>query len=360
MKVTLREYASEATENDCVSMLDRLLSFGGEELSQSVQDNIISDVTRKVEAEMNDTQTKPKKRIKRRIITIIIAAALLLPVGAYAAGRLFHKQNVEFYIKGSERIEQNESAVKNYVMENEDFKITIDSQLSDGHNVMQIVTQEGKTSKARDELEYYSGMLFTAKANYADGSDGPHFNNEHDMFYAGGYSNGEHVKKGDSQVVIYSCKGIDIKKDLKLTYCRAYGDFEGVEYTSDQALNDEDIDCGYEELDGFEYTTNFAPNVKSVELKSKDGKKLILSEFEIYSPDDEHFGENVGTEKINGVPTHVDVSQRVSLIKTNGEKYKISEDNKTEALDDHIIFGEIIDPDDFKGVEINGVEYLKQ
>ena len=354
MKVTLREYASEATENDCVSMLDRLLSFGGEELPQSVQDNIISDVTRKVEAEMNDTQTKPKKRIKRRIITIIIAAALLLPVGAYAAGRLFHKQNVEFYIKGSERIEQNESAVKNYVMQNDDYKLTIDSQLSDGHNVMQVVTQEGKTSKARDELEYFSGMLFTAKANYADGSDGPHFNNEQDMFYAGGYSYGEHVKKGDSQVVIYSCKGIDIKKDLKLTYYRAYGDIEGVEITSDR-----EAEWGWEKLNGFEYTTNFEPNVKSVELKSADGKKLILSEFEVYSPDDEHFGEKVNTEMVNGTPTRVDVSERVSMIKSDGEKYEISKDNHTIAFDDYIIFGEIINVDDFKGVEINGVEYLK-
>ena len=354
MKVTLREYASEATENDCVSMLDRLMSFGGEELPQSVQDNIISDVTRKVEAEMNDTQTKPKKRIKRRIITIIIAAALLLPVGAYAAGRLMHKHNVEFYIKGSERIEQNESAVKNYVMENEKYKLTIDSQLSDGHNVMQVVTQEGKNSDAEDELAYSLGILSTTKAEYADGSDGPHFNNEYDMFFADGYSNGEHVKKGDSQVVIYSCKGIDIKKDLKLTYYRAYGDIEGVEITSDR-----EAEWGWEKLNGFEYTTNFEPNVKSVELKSKDGKKLILSEFEIYSPDDEHFGEKVNTEMVNGTPTRVDVSERVSMIKSDGEKYEISKDNHTIAFDDYIIFGEIINVDDFKGVEINGVEYLK-
>ena len=53
------------------------------------------------------------------------------------------------------------------------------------------------------------------------------------------------------------------------------------------------------------------------------------------------------------------VSECVSFIKTNGEKYKISEENKTSALEEHIIFGEIINVDDFKGVEINGVEYLK-
>ena len=52
-------------------------------------------------------------------------------------------------------------------------------------------------------------------------------------------------------------------------------------------------------------------------------------------------------------------SERVSMIKSDGEKYEISKDNHTIAFDDYIIFGEIINVDDFKGVEINGVEYLK-
>ena len=298
---------------------------------------------------MNDTKTKPKKRIKRRIISFIIAAAVLLPVGAYAAGRLFHKENVEWYLKGSERIEQNESAVKNYVMENKDFKMTIDSQLSDGHNVMMIRTNEAKNSTAKEMLKNEMGMsnvLYT-KAHYADGSDGPNVNNtQAGAMCTGGYAFGEHASSGDAEVVLISCKGIDLKKDIKLTYCQAKGDVEGVE------IGDEDNyeEPYLEELEGFEFTTNFSPNVKSVELKSADGKKLVLSEFEIYSPDGMRIGDNIEFRE---------VSKHVSFIKSNGEKYQISEDNKTDANYDYIIFGEIINVDDFKGVEINGVEYLK-
>ena len=349
MTAELKQLALSASENDCTQMLNELLSFGSEELSDNTMNGIISRVTGKAEQEMNDTKTKPKKRIKRRIISFIIAAAVLLPVGAYAAGRLFHKENVEWYLKGSERIEQNESAVKNYVMENKDFKMTIDSQLSDGHNVMMIRTNEAKNSTAKEMLKNEMGMsnvLYT-KAHYADGSDGPNVNNtQAGAMCTGGYAFGEHASSGDAEVVLISCKGIDLKKDIKLTYCQAKGDVEGVE------IGDEDNyeEPYLEELEGFEFTTNFSPNVKSVELKSADGKKLVLSEFEIYSPDGMRIGDNIEFRE---------VSKHVSFIKSNGEKYQISEDNKTDANYDYIIFGEIINVDDFKGVEINGVEYLK-
>lgn len=326
MTTKLMQLADMAQEKDCELMLDELLAFGSEPLSESEQDDIISRVTRKVEEDM--TQAKPKKKIKRRLITILAAAAILLPTGAYAASRFFHKENVDYYLKGSDRIENNPTAVKNYVMENEDYKITIDSQLSDGHNVMMIETREGKTSKGRNYLK--EAMDFRVTAKYADGTEtGAGYWGIED---ADGYAMGEHAKEGTAMVHVYKCKGIDTKKDITMSYS-AYGEEE------------------FETLEGFEYTTSFAPNVKSVELKSADGKKLILSEFEIYSPDGKHIGEQI---------EFGEVSKNVSFIKSNGEKYEISEENKTSALEDHIIFGEIIDPDDYKGVEINGVEYLKQ
>lgn len=329
MTAKLTQLAYTADENDCTAMLDELLLFGSEELSESAQQGIISRVTGKAEKEMTDTKIKPKKKIKRKVITFLVAAAILLPTGAYAAGRLFHKDNVEWYLKGSERIEQNESAVKNYVMENEDFKITIDSQLSDGHNVMMIETREGKTRKSRNYLK--DAMDFPVKAKYADGTETGAGN--WGIEEADGYAMGEHAKQGTAMVHVYRCKGIDLKKDITITY---YG------YGKDD----------YVKLEGFDYTTNFSPNVKSVELKSADGKKLVLSEFEIYSPDGRMIGEELGNSTLA-------VSECVSFIKTNGEKYEISEDNKTSALEEHIIFGEIINVNDFKGVEINGVQYLR-
>ena len=333
MSVQLKQLASTASEADCTAMLDELLRFGSEELSQAAQNDIISRVTGKAEKEMTDTKIKPKKKIKRKVITFLVAAAILLPTSAYAAGRLFHKDNVEVYLKGSERIEQNESAVKNYVMENEDFRITIDTQLSDGHNVMMIETYEGKTRYGRNYI--YDMADFGAKSEYADGT-------EIDLDYTWGIEpidsihmrRGGHAKSGDAKVKVYSCNGLNIQNDIKMTYYA----FAGEE--------------GRTKLDGFEFTTNFKPNVKSVELKSADGKKLVLSEFEIYSPNNEKIGDQLG-DFIYAV------SQNVSLIKTNGEKYHFSPENKTSALEDHIIFGEIINVDDFKGVEINGVQYLK-
>lgn len=327
MTTKLTQLADMADEKDCELMLDELLAFGSEPLSESEQDDIISRVTRKAEEDM--TQAKPKKKIKRKLITFLVAAAILLPMGAYAAGRFFHKDNVEWYLKGSERIEQNENAVKNYVMENEDYKVTIDSQLSDGHNVMMIETYEGKTSFGRNFI--YEQAFFGAKSKYADGT-------EIDLDDTWGIEpidtmhmcRGRNAKSGDAVVKVYSCNGIDSQKDITMTY-----------YANQTELSD------------FNFTTNFEPNVKSVEFKSADGQRIILSEFEIYSPNNEKIGDQLGNSIYS-------VSEKVSLIKNNGEKYNISPENHTSALEEHIIFGEIINVDDYKGVEINGVEYLKQ
>lgn len=318
MTTKLTQLADTANEKDCELMLDELLAFGSEPLSESVQQGIISRVTGKAETEM--TQAKPKKKIKRKLITFLVAAAILLPTGAYAAGRFFHKDNVDWYMKGSERIEQNENAVKNYVMENENFKVTIDAQLCDGHNLITIETRDAKNSDAQRML--HENPIFNIDVEYADGSG------KLDLFQ-NGYAIGSHAKDGDATVNVFPCEEIDANKDIKMTYSRFAGE--------------DSIP-----LEGFEFTTNTTPNVKSIELKSADGKKMILSEFEVYSPDNKQLYE-----------VDTDAYDDFAFIKNNGEKVSIDPANNVNGFGEYLIFGEIIDPDDYKGVEIGGVEYLK-
>ncbi len=319
MKTKLNDLAFSADENECGAMLDELLRFGEVPLSESEQNDIISRVTRKAEEDM--TTTKARKKISRKFITFIVAAALAVPIGAFAVSQLMHKDNVDYYMKGSERIEQNENAVKNYVMENENFKITVDAQLCDGHNLITIESHDAKNSDAQRML--HENPIFNIDVEYADGSG------KLDLFQ-NGYAIGSHAKDGDATVNVFPCEEIDANKDIKMTYSRFAGE--------------DSIP-----LEGFEFTTNTKPNVKSIELKSADGKKMMLSEFEVYSPDN---------KQLYKVDT--DAYDDFAFIKNNGEKVSIDPANNVNGFGEYLIFGEIINVYDYKGVEIGGVEYLKQ
>ena len=96
-------------------------------------------------------------------------------------------------------------------------------------------------------------------------------------------------------------------------------------------------------------STNAKPNVKSVELRSADGKRMVLSEFEVYSPDNKQLYE-----------METDAYTDFAFIKNNGEKVALDVNNNISGFWDYLIFGEIINVYDYKGVVINGVEYLKQ
>ena len=323
MNTKLKDLAYTADENECGAMLDELLSFGEVPLSESEQNDIISRVTRKAEEDM--TTTTARKKISRKFITFIVAAALAVPIGAFAVSQLMHKDNVDYYMKGSERIEQNENAVKNYVMENENFKITVDAQLCDGHNLITIESHDAKNSDAQRMLQ--ENPVFNVDVEYADKSGKPDLDSE---MRQTGYAIGNHASTGDAVVNIFPCKPIDANKDIKMIYSR---------YAGADTIP----------LEGFEFTTNAKPNVKSIELRSADGKKMILSEFEVYSPDNKQLYE-----------METDAYTDFAFIKNNGEKVALDVNNNISGFWEYLIFGEIIDPDDYKGVEIGGVEYLKQ
>lgn len=83
-------------------------------------------------------------------------------------------------------------------------------------------------------------------------------------------------------------------------------------------------------------------------LTNYDGNTVLISQFEIIS------SENIISE--NG-------GQVIRLIKTDGKKEKIDGKKIYSSTDNdgkcYTVFGKFIDLDDYKGVEIEGVEYLK-
>ena len=300
-------------------------------------------------------------RKKRSYKIAIIAAALLIavPICAFRINEFLHRDNVEHYIAGAELIEQQSpGAVLNYVMKNDDFCVTLDMLLSDGHNVMIIYTAEAisETGRGHFNRSHYwpYGCL-----SYADGSKGPGHRIQDIsipyIFGSYGYENLNEIRGREDirKSSIIECDGIDLEKEIHVefymndihTFAQDYfygkdPELSDVFYGGDQEITNY--------FDGIGFTASFAPNVTCNTLYSSDGRQIYMSSFELYADDPSLIPE------LSAVTFIKDTGERVTLERSNGRMHLCKSDDRA-----YLMLGEFIDPDEYVGVEVNGVEYFK-
>lgn len=301
---------------------------------------------------------KSKKRAFRIAISVAAAAALAIPVGAYSYNTFIHRESVEQYVSNAKLIEQQSpEAVKNLVTENDDYRITVDSVLSDGNIVMMVLTHEPKTDKGL-QIKSHVGGCPGACITYADGSAGPFDHPEIadgiPLTFAVGHAVTTEADSVEYEktVSMFRCNYIDLSKDVKVEFfADEYGRSGVLQYFNNR--NDPDNEL-INELEGLEITTSFAPNVKTVELHSAEGKTISMSSFNIYSDD-----PSVVDIPFDEITDDMSDYQFV-LIANDGERRVIESEGRSSSVDyGYITYGEFIDIEEYKGVEINGVEYLK-
>lgn len=299
---------------------------------------------------------KPKRSAFKVAVSVAAAVAVMaVPVGVYAYNTFVNRETVEQYVSNAELIEQKSpEAVKNIVTENDDYRITVDSVLSDGNIVMMILTHEALTDKG-SQIKNHVGGCPGACITYADGSEGPFEQSGFDgvpmtgPITAYAVINETEFTGYDKSVSIFSCKDIDLSKDVNVEFYSSERGWSGaLEYFTKRNDPDHSGDEGLvNELDGLEFTTSFAQNVDCVQLKSADGKSISMSSFDVYSSD----------------PSIITVSEdsEFFFITNDGEKKPFSEKQGCSQRSDcgFVIYGEFIDINDYKGIEINGVEYMK-
>lgn len=330
-------------------------------------------------AEAAETRINAKRRgLSRRSVSIAVgiaaAVTFALPAGAYAYERFIHRENVEHYIAGAEIIEQQSpDAVVNHVMENKNYRLTVDMQLSDGHNVIMVLTHDAKSIKGLRIKDWASPAPETY-LTYADDTPGPFVHTD----WAGdvpmvwnfcGFSGYAYDDKNnpfgfDRTLSIFSCDNIDLGKDIKIEYFSDSKDKHSAQLyywqrdypeLLERYAPDFDLDTKIKnELDGIEFTTSFAPNVKCATLYSADGTEIYLSAFEVYSETGRLFaaeGESIDT-------------QSIFFITNDGKREALKDDKWKTGIHsgddcDYVIYGRFIDPDEYMGIEINGVEYMR-
>lgn len=312
---------------------------------------------------------KKSDMIRNRYGLIIFIAAILVfavPAGAFAIRYFLHGDNVEHYVSGVDDISRKApDVIQNLVAENNDYRLTLDALFSDGHNAMIILTSEAISENGEMYFHDPGAGKFLMPSfciGYADGSDGPFhhaINPDIDYPIIGTsylYEYMEEAKARDDvrSASIVSCKDIDLNKDVKLELFANENSLLDTQYFFNRdpilakRFPDKSEETIINDLDGIEFIVNFTPNVTCNALYDADGHQIFLSSFELYSDDPAV------------IPKHWDIT----FLKDSGERMKFEMiDGRTRALWDKdwacFVFGEFIDPNEYVGVEVNGVEFWK-
>lgn len=298
-------------------------------LSRTTQqtDKLISEVEKKA-------GIIKQRRIKLRRTFAVAAAAFIAAAAGAVAGSAYisyyHEHSVDKYAKNSSStaIEFDYDAVSS---ENSHFRVTIDKVLCDGENVMMIVTV--------DSLDGTSIFDATPEMSYNIGGQ-PYY-----KAWGGGYGYYDSQDELDGKTYSYveyfhplDNIGYEFGREITINFCQL-------------GYNPNLYNAGENMYEGISFDVMFKKNVKTADLYDSEGNKLMLSQFAIYTDEIPVFPEEDGGYKRDSFFYIANDGTRIPHTDLPGTYGN----NRT-----FLMFAEIIDIDDYKGIEVNGVEYLKK
>ena len=286
---------------------------------------------------------RPKKLAVKLAVGIAAAMAFAIPAGAYAYNTFIHKENVEHIIKSSDELESRK-LITNAVTDDGELRFTVETVLYDGCQLYGVLTVENLTDSG---IKYMSPdrLGYGITAVYADNGEFITNNCNTSVYFDGTEKYGE-----NRQPILINTSDVDMSRGIKLLFHKhgetdnyyGYGTLTGQRDNNNVPIR---FDC--------ETEIPADKNIKSAKLKSADGRTITLSEYEIYCEpaawsEDDYDGD-------------IDETLDIRFIGADGEMIPLDSYYDLCYMGDHsyITFNELLDIDDYKGVVIKGVEYLK-
>lgn len=353
----LTEFFDNADEKQ-LGLLD---VFPEEKLTNRACESIFSSAVRKAGIDMQENKTiKRTGKRSKRFIGLAAAAAVLatgaISAGAYAYTQFINRQNVDRFL-GDATADKLEDAglVLNSVRENEHVRLTADTAISDGRNAQIVFKLEKLDDISRKLLAENSSWdcdfcyadtgesWIEGENNYGIGSGGENFINFGDFTY--------------SKKFLLDLSDTDTTRPIKAQNFRVYDPRSG-----------EDIACDL--FDGFEFEFDLSKNVETAVLTSAEGNELIMSPFAVWGSVDK-YSDFFDMEE----PDYTDVERlhaSISMIRADGTREPLTLESSFKGggevrggkNDDGSNFFRLVrsfyDIDDYIGIEIEGVEYLKR
>lgn len=300
----------------------------------------------------------PKKRISVRKmvqtgVVIAAAAALAIPVGAYAYTQLTHRDKVSIYYTedGVQKLEES-GLVSNRTIENGQIRLTVDTEMCDGNFTQGVYTLTALTEDAKEHLE--SAM---SKLVYAD-------TGEEISPVGGGFEGWNSEAYSDYELTrtfTYPMKNayIDSGRPLRLEFYEFVETGETDEYGGRVVVED----LTY--YDGISFDLLTEPNVPTKTLYSVNGNQLTLSPYGVSEQDENWAYSEDGHDEVADIGFFV-------IISADGERTDIEDtirdlDSATRECmgapgtgSFNYRFGTILDIDKIIGIEIDGVAYIAE
>ena len=285
-----------------------------------------------------------KKKIKMKRLAVIaasIAAAAALTVSVGALVNYFHQQSVDIFFPDASGTETASLIEEDSPLTsaNEHFRITLDKTYFDGDNLTCIMTAEsldGTPMTVPDIQACHDGQ-FTA------GSYPLHY----DM--SGGEFRSLDLVRGTETPFVAHISEYELKR---MGVAGGFETLAGETYIRFGKYLGEGI------FDGIELRVNVEKNVDAAEVFSEDGDKLIMTQIGFYS--DEISVLPKMSEIKSGEPHEF---PKIKLIRNDGTFKEFKEGDYPYSMWSdtwcYILLPEYIQLDDYTGIEVNGVRYLK-
>ena len=287
------------------------------------------------------------RRIVRTGVVIAAAAALMIPVGAYAYNQLTHRDKVSIYYTedGVQKLEES-GLVNGRTVENGQIRLTVDTEMCDGNYTSGMYTITALTDEAKEHIETVQTRLV-----YADTGE--------EIPFTAGVLDEDVTSEAASEYeqtrgFVYPVNSayIDHSRPMRLEFWewRETGETEG---------NDPTVEKVYGFFEGIYFDLLTEPNVTSKVLRSDEGIGLILNPYGVISlPEDWKYpdGYDVTMDILSFVIISTD-GERVELM--NNER-KLGWTGTPEKGNFYFNWGNILDVENISGIEINGVEYMAE
>lgn len=272
---------------------EELARFGDslENVADSVRDErgaaskLADDVLGKAGYEMTGKTIRRHRRAGgKKLAALLLAAALTLAAGGTAAAvglKFAHKQNVvrRYGYKAADILE-DKGAAANITSQNEHFRITCDSVITNGYDCNMLFTIEALDNVGRDIMDDKTGgfspaMYPNVRAVYKDTGEPINPYGAGGFIGSGGYFDSEeqlpdHTYYFESELML---EGIDTDRELLLTFGETVFD-ENVE-NFEEALKH---DRGYlPELEGVELTVKLNDQLGTKTFTDAEGNELKMN-----------------------------------------------------------------------------------
>lgn len=315
--------------------------------------NITNGIDAKYVAEYQEVTKGRVISLKKKISICIVAAAMaiIVPAGVFAYTLITHRDKVSiFYTEdGVQKLEESLLA-NGYTVENKNIRLTVDVEMCDGNFIQGVYTLTALTEEAKEHIKF---MARETRVVYAD--TGERISVGYDEFSDGKAESDSEISIKFSYPVHNSY--IDSSRPKRVVF------FEYAETGETDGYGNRVVE-DYTYYDGIYFDLINKINVPTKTLHAKDGTQITLTPYGVSRmdknwayPEDEDLTEI----DINSFVVVSSDGERTDILSLpiTGKVYGQTGTGRFGSGNFSYSFGTVLNINNIKGVEINGVVFME-